>query len=247
MFQRSFDRGPHEARPVTIEPGYLKQAEGSALIAFGDTKVLCTASVEPGVPGWLRGSGQGWVTAEYGMLPRATNTRNEREAARGRQGGRTMEIQRLIGRSLRACVDMKLLGEQTITLDCDVIQADGGTRTASITGAWVALAMAIEWMQRAGGLPTSPLKHHVGAISAGMLERTPLLDLNYREDSAAGVDFNVVMLSTGQLVEVQGTAEGAGAAFTREEMRGLVDLACAGIERLFDAQRAALAEWRAAK
>ena len=243
MFQRSFDRTQREARPVSIEPGYLKQAEGSALISCGDTKVLCAASVEPGVPGWLRGSGRGWVTAEYGMLPRATHTRSEREAARGRQGGRTLEIQRLIGRSLRACVDTKLLGEQTITLDCDVIQADGGTRTASITGAWVALAMAIEWMQRAGGLPTSPLKHHVGAISVGMLERTPLLDLDYREDAAAAVDFNVVMLSSGQFVEVQGTAEGT--PFTREEMHQLVDLACGGIERLFDAQRAAMAAWRA--
>ena len=243
--QRSFDRGTREARPITIEPGYLKHAEGSALIAFGDTKVLCTASVEPGVPGWLRGSGQGWVTAEYGMLPRATNTRNEREAARGRQGGRTMEIQRLIGRSLRACIDVKLLGEQTITLDCDVIQADGGTRTAAITGAWVALAQAIAWMQREGRLPTSPLKHHVAALSVGMIDHVPLLDLDYAEDSTAGVDFNVVMLSTGQLVEVQGTAEAE--PFDRDEMRHLVDLACEGIERLFKAQDAALTALRAAQ
>ncbi|MEX2446333.1 MAG: ribonuclease PH [Dehalococcoidia bacterium] len=240
-FQRSFDRGPQDERPVTIEPGYLRNAEGSALISFGDTKVLCAASVEARVPGWLRGSGQGWVTAEYGMLPRATHTRGEREAARGKQGGRTMEIQRLIARSLRACVDLKQLGEQTVTLDCDVIQADGGTRTAAITGAWVALAMAVEWMQDAG-LPTSPLKHHVAAMSVGILERTPILDLDYREDSTAGVDFNVVMLSTGQLVEVQGTAEGE--AFSREEMTRVVDLACSGIERLFDAQRAAIADWR---
>ncbi len=238
MFQRSFDRGPREERPVTIEPGFLRHAEGSALVSFGDTRVICTASVEPGVPGWLRGSGQGWITAEYGMLPRSTHTRSDREAARGRQGGRTQEIQRLIGRSLRACVDMKQLGEQTITLDCDVIQADGGTRTASITGAWVALAMAIEWLQRAGGLPTSPVKTQVAALSCGILDGTPILDLDYREDSAAGVDFNVVMLRTGDLVEVQGTAEGE--PFSRAEMGQLVDLACEGIERLFIAQRAAL-------
>jgi len=241
--QRSYDRTPREARPVTIEPGVMKHAEGSALISFGDTKVLCSASVEPRVPGWLRGTGQGWVTAEYGMLPRATNTRSEREAARGKQGGRTMEIQRLIGRSLRACIDVKMLGEQTITLDCDVIQADGGTRTASITGAWVALSMAIDWMQKNGSLPTSPLKHHVAAVSVGMMDRVPLLDLDYAEDSHAGVDFNVVMLSTGQLVEVQGTAEAE--PFDRDEMRHMVDLACEGIERLFKEQDAALKAWRA--
>ncbi len=243
--RRSFDRSTREARPITIEPGYLKHAEGSALIATGDTRVLCTASVETSVPGWLRGRGEGWVTAEYGMLPRATNTRNDREAARGRQGGRTMEIQRLIGRSLRACIDMKLLGEQSITLDCDVIQADGGTRTASITGAWVALAQAIEWMQRNGSLPASPLKHHVAAVSVGMIDHVPLLDLDYTEDSTAGVDFNVVMLSTGQLVEVQGTAEAE--PFSRDEMKQMVDLACEGIERLFKAQDAALAAARAAR
>ena len=242
MIQRSYERTPKQERPVSIEPGFLRHAEGSALITCGETKVLCAASVETGVPGFLRGSGQGWVTAEYGMLPRATNTRGDREAARGRQGGRTMEIQRLIGRSLRACIDMKLLGESTITLDCDVIQADGGTRTASITGAWVALAMAIEWMQTAGGLPTSPLKSHVAAISVGMIDHTPLLDLDYSEDSTAGVDCNVVMLSTGQLVEVQGTAEHE--AFTRQELTSLVDLAADGIERLFKLQDAAMADWR---
>ncbi len=242
MFHRSFDRTTQDLRPVTIEPGYIKNAEGSALISMGDTRVICTASVEPRVPGWLRGSGAGWVTAEYGMLPRATNTRNDREAARGKQGGRTQEIQRLIGRSLRAATDMKALGEQTITLDCDVIQADGGTRTASITGAWVALAMAIEWMQRAGGLRTSPLKTQVGAISVGLFESTSLLDLDYQEDSSAGVDFNVVMLGTGQLVEVQGTAETE--PFTRPQMQEMVDLACGGIEQLFLAQTAALDEWR---
>jgi ribonuclease PH len=245
MFQRSYDRGPRDLRPVTIEPGYLKNAEGSAMIWMGDTQVLCAASVEPRVPGWLRGTGAGWVTAEYGMLPRSTNTRSEREAARGRQGGRTQEIQRLIGRSLRAAVDMQALGEQTITLDCDVIQADGGTRTASITGAWVALAMAIEWMQRAGAMPTSPLKTQVAAISAGIFEKQPLLDLDYREDSAAGVDFNVVMLGTGQLVEVQGTAEGE--PFSRQQLAELVDLAASGIEQLFKEQKAALDEWRTSR
>ncbi|MDA0365614.1 MAG: ribonuclease PH [Chloroflexi bacterium] len=242
-FERSYGRTPREARPVTIEPAYLKHAEGSVLITTGDTKVICAATVEPGVPRWLKGSGHGWVTAEYGMLPRATNTRNDREAARGKQGGRTQEIQRLIGRSLRAAVDMKKLGEQTITLDCDVIQADGGTRTAAITGAWVALATAIEWMQRVSNLPTSPLKTQVAATSVGLLERTPLLDLDYREDSAVDVDFNVVMLGTGQLVEVQGTAERD--PFSREEMTQVVDLACEGIERLFAAQRDAVAAWRA--
>ncbi|MBT5773059.1 MAG: ribonuclease PH [Dehalococcoidia bacterium] len=242
MFQRSFDRTTRDLRPITIEPGYIKNAEGSALISMGDTRVICTASVEPRVPGWMRGGGAGWVTAEYSMLPRATNTRNDREAARGKQGGRTQEIQRLIGRSLRAATDMKALGEQTITLDCDVIQADGGTRTASITGAWVALAMAIEWMQRAGNLPTSPLKTQVAATSVGLFEATSLLDLDYREDSSAGVDFNVVMLGTGQLVEVQGTAETE--PFTRPQMQEMVDLACGGIEQLFVAQKAALDEWR---
>ena len=241
MIQRSYDRTPRRERPVTIEPGFLRHAEGSALITCGETKVLCAASVEAGVPGFLRGTGQGWVTAEYGMLPRATNTRGDREAVRGRQGGRSMEIQRLIGRSLRACVDMKLLGESTITLDCDVIQADGGTRTASITGAWVALAMAIEWLQK-NGLPTAPLKSHVAAISVGMLERTPLLDLDYSEDSTAGVDCNVVMLSTGELVEVQGTGEHD--TFSRAELGALVDLASEGIERLFKLQDAAITEWR---
>ncbi|MQA00112.1 MAG: ribonuclease PH [Dehalococcoidia bacterium] len=241
-FERSYGRTPRDMRPVTIEPAYLKHPEGSALISFGDTRVLCTASVEPGVPRWLRGSGSGWVTAEYGMLPRSTNTRTDREAARGRQSGRSQEIQRLIGRSLRAAVDLNKLGEQTITLDCDVIQADGGTRTASVTGAWVALAIAIEWMQKASGLPASPLHTQVGAVSVGMLEGTPLLDLDYREDVACGVDFNVVMLGTGQLVEVQGTAEGE--PFTREQMREIVDLGASGIERLFEVQRKTMKRWR---
>lgn len=245
MYQRSNDRGPGDLRPVTIDPDYIKNAEGSALISMGDTRVICTASVEPRVPRWLRGGGSGWITAEYGMLPRATNTRNDREAARGRQGGRTQEIQRLIGRALRAAVDMEALGEQTITIDCDVIQADGGTRTASITGAWVALAMAIEWMQRAGALPTSPLKTQVGAISAGIFDKQALLDLDYREDSAAGVDFNVVMLETGQLVEVQGTAEGE--PFSRDQMQELIALADTGIQELFLTQKDAIDKWRASR
>jgi ribonuclease PH len=244
MFERSYGRSARELRPVTIEPGYLRHAEGSALVSFGETKVLCAASVEPGVPRWLKGSGSGWVTGEYGMLPRATNTRSPREAAQGRQGGRTQEIQRLIGRSLRACIDLQRLGELTITLDCDVIQADGGTRTASVTGAWVALACAVEALQRTSRLAASPIKTQVAAISVGLLDRTPLLDLDYREDSAAGVDFNVVMLGTSQLVEVQGTAERD--PFSREEMGQVVDLACMGIEQLFAKQKEALAEWRTA-
>ncbi|MEZ4554574.1 MAG: ribonuclease PH [Dehalococcoidia bacterium] len=245
MRERALGRAGDALRPLKIEPGALKHAEGSALIEVGDTRVLCAASVEPGVPGFLRGSGSGWVTAEYGMLPRSTHTRSAREAARGRQGGRTQEIQRLIGRSLRAVVDLDRLGEQTITLDCDVLQADGGTRTASITGAWVALAMAIDWMQREGRLPTQPLRTQVAATSVGMIEGQPLLDLDYAEDSKAGVDFNVVMLGTGQLVEVQGTAEGE--PFTRRQMDGLIDLAEVGIRQLFAAQRDAVNAWKAAR
>ena len=242
MYERAHGRSPDGLRPVNIELAYLRHAEGSALISMGDTRVLCAASVETRVPPFLRGTGQGWVTAEYGMLPRATHTRSEREAARGRQGGRTMEIQRLIGRSLRAAIDLKRLGEQTITIDCDVIQADGGTRTAAITGGWLALAMAIEVMQRKGLLPTSPIQTQVAAISVGILEATPLLDLEYTEDSVAGVDANVVMLGTGQLVEVQGTAEGE--AFTRRDLDGLLDLAERGIKVLFEEQRAAIGAWR---
>ena len=241
---RAAGRANSALRPVSIEPGVLRHAEGSALITVGDTRVLCAASVEAGVPGFLRGTGSGWVTAEYGMLPRSTHTRSDREAARGRQGGRTMEIQRLIGRSLRAVVDLDRMGDQTITIDCDVLQADGGTRTASITGAWVALAMAIDWMQREGRLPTQPLRTQVAATSVGMIDGAPMLDLDYSEDSGAGVDFNVVMLGTGQLVEVQGTAEGS--PFTRREMDGLIDLAEAGINELFAFQREALHAWREA-
>jgi ribonuclease PH len=242
MYERALGRSVDALRPVNIEMAYLRHAEGSALISFGDTRVLCAASVETRVPGFLRGTGSGWVTAEYGMLPRATHTRSDREAARGRQGGRTMEIQRLIGRSLRAAVDLKKLGEQTITIDCDVIQADGGTRTAAITGGWLALSMAIEVMQRKGLMPTSPVHTQVAAISVGILEQTSLLDLEYTEDSVAGVDANVVMLGTGQLVEVQGTAEGE--AFTRRDLDGLLDLAERGINVLFEEQRAALGAWR---
>ena len=242
---RADGRATTALRPVSIEPGVLRHAEGSALITVGDTRVLCSASVEPGVPPFLRGTGSGWVTAEYGMLPRSTHTRSDREAVRGRQGGRTQEIQRLIGRSLRAVVDLDRMGEHTVTLDCDVLQADGGTRTASITAAWVALAMAIEWMQREGRLPTQPLRTQVAATSVGMIEGEALLDLDYREDSAAGVDFNVVMLGTGQLVEVQGTAEGE--PFTRRQMDGLIDLAEAGIQQLFAVQRGVLAAWRTAE
>ncbi len=242
MAERAEGRAPDRSRPVTIDPGYLDHAEGSALITCGRTRVLCAASVEARVPAFLRNSGSGWVTAEYGMLPRATHTRSDREAARGKQGGRTQEIQRLIGRSLRAAVDLDRLGQQTITLDCDVLQADGGTRTASITGAWVAMAMAIEWMQGKGLLPTSPLHTQVAAISVGLLDGEPLLDLDYHEDSNAGVDANVVMLGTGQLVEVQSTAEGE--PFSRQQLNAMIDLAETGIEELFASQRDALAAWR---
>ena len=236
-YERAQGRSARDLRPVTIEPGYLRHPEGSALITVGDTRVVCTASVEDRVPGFLRGTGSGWVTAEYGMLPRSTNTRMER-----RRDGRAQEIQRLIGRSLRAAIDLDRLHEKTVTLDCDVIQADGGTRTAAVTGAWVALAIAVEWMQRRNLLPSSPLRTQVAATSVGMVDGEPLLDLDYREDAAAGVDFNVVMLGTGQLVEVQGTAEGQ--PFDRREMNAIVDLAEAGIRELFAIQKQALAAWR---
>ena len=240
MFERSGGRGPRDERPVTIEIDVLKHAEGSALISFGDTRVLCAASVEPRIPSWLRGSNSGWVTAEYGMLPRATNTRNDREAVRGRQGGRTQEIQRLIGRSLRAAVNLEQLGEQTITLDCDVIQADGGTRTASITGAYVALALALHKLMEAGSLKMFPMRSAVAAISCGLNDDIPLLDLNYEEDSSASVDFNVVMTEEGEFVEVQGTGESH--PFSRDAMNELFDLADGGIRQLFEMQRAVLAE-----
>ncbi len=245
MVSRARGRGAEELRPVTIESGVLRHAEGSALISIGDTRVLCAASVEVGVPRWLRGSRSGWVTAEYGMLPRATHTRCRREAREGRQSGRSQEIQRLIGRSLRAVLELERLGEQTITVDCDVIQADGGTRTAAITGGWVALALAIEWLQRGGALKTSPLKTQVAATSVGLTGGVALLDLDYDEDSSTEADFNVVQLGTGRLVEVQGTAERA--PFSRRDMDRVLALADSGIQQLFEAQRTAVSEWRAAQ
>jgi ribonuclease PH len=225
-------------RDVRITRGYTIHAEGSVLIEFGQTKVLCTASVEEKVPPHKRGSGEGWVTAEYGMLPRATHTRSDREAARGKQSGRTQEIQRLIGRSLRAVFDLKALGERTISLDCDVIQADGGTRTASITGAFVAAHDAVSKLLKEGKIAATPIKDHVAAISVGLLEGASLLDLEYLEDSACDTDMNVVMTGAGHYVEVQGTAEGA--AFTRREMDALLVLAEKGIGELVAMQRRAL-------
>jgi ribonuclease PH len=238
-FQRTQGRAADALRPVTITRRYTKHAEGSVLVEFGDTKVLCTASVEDKVPPFKRGSGEGWLTAEYGMLPRATHTRSDREAARGKQSGRTQEIQRLIGRSLRCVVDLAALGERTIALDCDVIQADGGTRTAAITGAFVAAHDAIRWLTEQGLLARSPLRDFVAAVSVGIVDGTPLLDLEYLEDSACDTDMNVVMTGSGGFVEVQGTAEGA--AFTRDEMGALLQLADKGIRELVAAQRAALA------
>jgi ribonuclease PH len=232
-------RAADALRPLRIERGYTRHAEGSVLIAFGGTQVLCTASVEEKVPPHKRGSGQGWVTAEYGMLPRATHTRSDREAARGKQSGRTQEIQRLIGRSLRAVFDLAALGERTITLDCDVLQADGGTRTAAITGAFVAAHDAVQWLLAQGRIGASPIRDHVAAISVGLLQGVPLLDLEYSEDSACDTDMNVVMTGAGAFVEVQGTAEGA--AFTRAQMDALLLLAERGIAELVHAQRAALA------
>ena len=237
-FQRSGDRAANQLRPVRITRGYTVHAEGSVLIEFGDTKVLCTASVEEKVPPHKRGSGEGWVTAEYGMLPRATHTRSDREAARGKQSGRTQEIQRLIGRSMRAVFDLKLLGERTIQLDCDVLQADGGTRTASITGAFVAAQDAVNKLIAQGKITTSPIIAQVAAISVGIVQGTPLLDLEYTEDSACDTDMNVVMTGAGHFVEVQGTAEGA--AFSRAEMDALLSLAEKGITELMVMQQETL-------
>ena len=237
-FSRSGNRAADQLRPVRITRGYTVHAEGSVLIEFGATKVLCTASVEEKVPPHKRGSGEGWVTAEYGMLPRATHTRSDREAARGKQSGRTQEIQRLIGRSLRAVFDLKLLGERTIQLDCDVIQADGGTRTASITGAFVAAQDAVNKLMAQGKLATSPIIASVAAISVGIVQGTPLLDLEYTEDAACDTDMNVVMTGAGHFVEVQGTAEGA--AFSRAEMNALLALAEKGIEELMAMQQKSL-------
>jgi len=236
-FSRSGARAVDALRPVTITRHYTMHAEGSVLIAFGNTQVLCTASVEEKVPGHKKGSGEGWVTAEYGMLPRATHSRSDREAARGKQSGRTQEIQRLIGRALRSVFDLKLLGERTIHLDCDVIQADGGTRTAAITGAFVAAQDAVHWLMDQGKLSQSPILNPVAAISVGIVQGTPLLDLEYVEDSACDTDMNVVMTGAGHYVEVQGTAEGA--AFTRAEMDALLALADKGIRELIQLQQAA--------
>ena len=238
-FQRTQSRAADALRPVCITRHYTRHAEGSVLVAFGDTQVLCTASVEDKVPPHKRGSGEGWVTAEYGMLPRATHTRSDREAARGKQSGRTQEIQRLIGRSLRCVFDLKALGERTISLDCDVLQADGGTRTAAITGAYVAAHDAVSWLIAQGKLARSPLRGAVAAVSVGIVQGTPLLDLEYFEDSACDTDMNVVMTGAGGFVEVQGTAEGA--AFTRDEMGLLLGLADKGIRELIAAQTHALA------
>ena len=238
-FIRNGARAADALRPLRIQRGYTQHAEGSVLIAFGATQVLCTASVEEKVPPHKRGSGQGWVTAEYGMLPRATHTRSDREAARGKQSGRTQEIQRLIGRSLRAVFDLAALGERTITLDCDVLQADGGTRTAAITGAFVAAHDAVSWLRAQGRIAANPIRDHVAAISVGLLHEQALLDLEYEEDSACDTDMNVVMTGGGAYVEVQGTAEGA--AFTRSQMDALLQLAERGIADLVTAQRLALA------
>ncbi|WP_285772953.1 ribonuclease PH [Microtetraspora sp. NBRC 13810] len=236
---RADGRTPDRLRPVTITRNWLAHAEGSVLVEFGGTKVLCAASVQDSVPRWRKGSGLGWVTAEYSMLPRSTNTRSDRESVRGKIGGRTHEISRLIGRSLRACVDYKALGENSIILDCDVLQADGGTRTAAITGAYVALADAIGWMRKRRMCPGDPLVGSVAAVSVGVVGTTPLLDLCYTEDVAAETDMNVVMTGGGEFVEVQGTAEGA--PFDRALLNQLLDLATAGCAELAELQRKALA------
>ena len=232
---RPSGRAPDQLRPVTLERGVTRYAEGSCLAKFGHTHVLITASIEAGVPGWLKGQGKGWVTAEYGMLPRATHTRGRREAAQGKQSGRTQEIQRLIGRSLRSVVDMKALGERTVTLDCDVIQADGGTRTAAITGAWCALDMACQYLVTEGVLKGSPLVGQVAAISCGVVGGTPVLDLDYEEDSSAEVDANFVMAGDGRLIEVQATGEAR--PFSKDEFAAILGLADAGCAALFKAQK----------
>ncbi|WP_326636628.1 ribonuclease PH [Streptosporangium sp. NBC_01755] len=236
---RADGRSPDQLRPVTITRDWITHAEGSVLVEFGGTRVLCAASVQDSVPRWRRGSGQGWITAEYAMLPRATNTRNDRESVRGKIGGRTHEISRLIGRSLRACVDYKVLGENSIVIDCDVLQADGGTRTAAITGAYVALADAIAWMRERKMCGADPLIDSVAAVSVGIVGSTPLLDLCYTEDVAAETDMNVVMTGSGEFVEVQGTAEGK--PFNRAALDELLDLGAAGCAELTRLQREALA------
>ena len=232
-------RRPDQLRPLSLERGWVKHAEGSVLVGAGDTRVLCTASVEEGVPAFLKGKGRGWITAEYGMLPRSTNTRMRREAAEGAQSGRTHEIQRLVGRSIRAVADLAALGERTIRIDCDVLQADGGTRCASITGAWVAVADAVAALRAQGLVAGEPLRDHVAAVSVGIVGGVPLLDLDYAEDSACDTDMNFVMTGAGGFVELQGTAEGA--PFTRAEVDALLELARSGIAALVGAQRAARA------
>ncbi len=239
-FTRPSGRQADQLRTVTIERAFTRHAEGSVLVSFGHTRVLCTASVENRVPAFLRGKGEGWVTAEYGMLPRSTHTRSDREAARGKQGGRTLEIQRLIGRTLRACIDRNALGERTITLDCDVLQADGGTRTAAITGAYVALVDAVNLLLKRGEIKRNPLFGAVAAVSVGIYQGQPVLDLDYAEDSDCDTDMNVVMNDGGGFIELQGTAEGH--AFRRDELDALLALAEKGIRELFDAQQAALAQ-----
>jgi len=238
--QRPSGRAPEQLRDISFTRHYTRHAEGSVLVCFGDTRVICTASVEQGVPRFLRGEGRGWVTAEYGMLPRSTGTRMGREASRGKQGGRTVEIQRLIGRSLRAAIDLSRLGEHTITIDCDVIQADGGTRTASITGACVALVDALRHLQREKLIVADPLLQMVASVSVGIYQGEPVLDLDYLEDSAADTDMNVIMGESGGFIEVQGTAEGA--PFARKELDSMLDLAAAGIDRLIALQKQALDE-----
>ncbi len=238
--QRPSGRTPEQLRDITITRNFTCHAEGSVLVCFGNTKVICTASAEAGVPRFMRGQGKGWVTAEYGMLPRSTGSRMGREASRGKQGGRTVEIQRLIGRSLRAALDLSKLGENTITIDCDVIQADGGTRTAAITGACVALVDALNHLQRKKLITEDPLLHMIASVSVGIYQGVPVLDLDYPEDSAADTDMNVIMAESGEFIEVQGTAEGA--TFKRAELDSLLDLAGEGIAELVKVQRKALAE-----
>ncbi len=237
---RPSGRTSNQLRPVTITRNFTKHAEGSVLIEFGETKVLCNASVEEGVPRFLKGKGQGWITAEYGMLPRSTHSRMRREASNGKQGGRTLEIQRLIGRSLRAAVDMNQLGENTIYIDCDVIQADGGTRTASISGACVALHDALAHMRAKGIIKTNPMKHWIGAISVGIYKGTPVLDLDYPEDSEAETDMNIVMDENGGFIELQGTAEAE--PFSGDELMALLDLGKQGIREIFDLQKQAISK-----
>ncbi len=239
-FVRPSGRAAAALRELRIDRGFTRHAEGAVLMTMGGTRVLCTASVEDRIPAWLRGKGEGWVTAEYGMLPRATHERTQREATRGHQGGRTQEIQRLIGRSLRSCVDRAALGERVITLDCDVLQADGGTRCAAITGAYVALCDAIGTLLRRGTIKRNPIHGAVAAISVGLWRGTPVLDLDYAEDSACDTDMNVVMNDAGGIIEIQGTAEGH--AFRREELDSMLSLASGGIAELISAQRAALAQ-----